>query len=429
MAEEYGSGKPRSSLEKKISILLIYWAVIMPILTGQPFVPQVLKYVADVLWLSMVLCVLIKRRIVIRKDIRQLVLLVAVLFVYAMTTALLHFDSIFYFVWGFRNLFRFYIAFFAYADMISGKTVEKWFSFLDIVFLINAVLSVIQFTFLGVRQDFLGGVFGITGHTNGYTIPLLTVVIVRHVCLSFEGKEKMGKGILFCVIALLVAAMAELKFFFVLFLLILVAAAMLTRFSAKKLVLLIVGGVATFIGAEILVYWFGFDNFFSLEGIIEQATRESYSNATAGDVNRLSAIPTLNQMILDSPLQRIFGLGLGNCDTSGVAIFNTQFYVTYSHLHYTWFTAPMVYLEMGYFGLTIYMLFFVICFWLSYKAFVRRKGNRLYCQMAIIMAMVCCALAFYNSSLRYEAAYMIYFILALPFIRQTSEDAAGEAEQ
>lgn len=419
----------RSPLEEKISILLLYLSVFIPILTGMPFVPSAVKYAADVLWLGLVLCALLKKRIVVRKNIKTLILLAAGLFGYALIVYLIRYQSIFYFIWGFRNLFRFYIAFFAFADRMNEDTVERWFSLIDIIFWINLVLTGFQFVFMGVRQDYLGGVFGTTSHTNGYTLPLLCIVVVRHLCRAFEGDETLWKGMLYCVMSLLIAAMAELKFFFVVFLLVLIAAAIITKFSVKKLIWVILGCLAAIIGAQLLVSWFGFEDFLTLEGIIEQATRGSYANSTAGDINRLSAIPALNQRILDTPLERLFGLGLGNCDTSNVAIFNTPFSVTYSYLHYTWFTAPMIYLEMGYIGMTVYLLFFVACLWLSLKAFSRKNGNRQYCQMGIIMSGICCALAFYNSSLRYEAAYMLYFILALPFLRQPTESAEDKTEQ
>lgn len=410
------------TLEQKIGILLLYWSIIMPILTGLPFVPSVLKYGADVLLIALVLCSIKKGRLSIRRNTKPLFILVVLLFGYAILLHSLQFQSAFYFLWGCRNLFRFYIAFFAYANLMRWESIEKWFACVDIIFWINVALSIIQFVFLGVRQDNLGGVFGISGGVNGYTIPLLCIVVVRHICLAFDLRESIWKCIMVCVASLLVAAMAELKFFFVVFVFSLVVAAVLSKFSFKKVALLIIAVLAAFACAQVLVYWFGFKEFLTIEGIVEIATRVSYSNSSANDVNRLSAISTLNRVILKSPLQRVCGLGLGNCDVSNFAIFNTPFGVRYSYLHYTWFAAPMVYLEMGYVGLTLYILFFVICFCLSYRAFRQKRGNRLYCQMAIIMSISCCMLAFYNASLRYEVAYIIYFVLALPFIRQSAEE-------
>ena len=419
----------QQGVEEKLSLLLIYYSVILPILMGMSFVPSAVKYFADVLWVGAVLCTVIRGRVRIGRSVLPLAVTVALLFAYVLLVYLARFQSWFYLIWGIRNLFRFYIAFFAYAYTTEESIVEQWFSFVEKIFWVNAVLSIIQFAYLGAAQDYLGGVFGTGGGTNGYTVVLLCIVVTRSLLVNFEEKGKLGRCLLICIAALAVAAMAELKFFFVLFVIILIYAAITTKFSIRKLALLIGGIIGVLIGAQVLTYWFGFDNFFSIEGIIEQATRTSYSYSDSKDVNRLSAISSLNSYFLDSPWDRIFGLGLGNCDTSSFEIFNTAFYKQNASVHYTWFTAPMVYLETGYVGLTLYLAFFVTCFGLALKRYLCGKGKKLYCQMSMIMSVICCMLAFYNASLRYEAAYMIYLVLALPFIRQSDENTAAKATQ
>ena len=124
---------------------------------------------------------------------------------------------------------------------------------------------------------------------------------------------------------------------------------------------------------------------------------------------------------MDSATDRIFGLGLGNCDTSAFSMFNSVFYSQHKSLHYTWFTAPMVYLETGYIGLALYLTFFVACFLGALKKYLKGDGNKIYCEMTMILSIIYCIVAFYNASLRYEAGYMLYFTLALPYMRKSSE--------
>lgn len=410
----------KKSLEEKLSSLLLYWSVIMPILTGIPFVPSALKYVADIIWGGLIFCTVVRGRIAVRKDILPLVITVILLAVYVTVVYLCRYQTLLYFVWGVRNLFRYYIAFFAYTNAINEENTEKWFSFLEKIFWINTAVSVVQFVFMGVKQDNLGGVFGTAGGTNGYTIALLCIVVIRSLLMNFEKRGNMSRCFWVCVAALAVAAMAELKFFFVLFVIILVYAACVTKFSFRKLLTMMCGILGVFIGVKVLVAWFGFDDFFSFKGIVELATRTSYATSTSKDVNRLSAISTLNRLVMDSPFDRIFGLGLGNCDTSAFSIFNSAFYRQHRSLHYTWFTAPMIYLETGYIGLAIYLSFFCVCFSLAVKKYLRGDGNKLYCQMTMILCVICGILVFYNASLRYEAAYMLYFVLALPFMQPSS---------
>lgn len=412
----------KKSLEERLSLFLLYWSVVMPILTGIPFVPSVLKYVADVIWVGLVFCTVVRRRVVVRKDTLPLAITIALLAIYVTLVYLCRYQTVLYFVWGVRNLFRYYVAFFAYVNTMDEDKTEIWFSFLEKIFWANAVVSVIQFVFLHVTQDNLGGVFGTEGGTNGYTLALLCIVTTRSLLINFEKKGNMNRCFLVCVVALAVSAMAELKVFFVLFVIIMAYAACVTKFSFRKLITMMCSIFGTFIAVRVLVTWFGFDDFFSFKGIVELATRTSYATSTSNDVNRLSAISTLNRLIMDSPFDKIFGLGLGNCDTSAFAMFNSVFYRQHRSLHYTWFAAPMIYLETGYIGFALYLLFFLICFTLSVRKYLRGGGNRLYCQMTMILCVVCGILIFYNASLRYEAAYMIYFVLALPYIRQSPRD-------
>ena len=170
--------------------------------------------------------------------------------------------------------------------------------------------------------------------------------------------------------------------------------------------------------SALLVALFNFENFLSIESIWKFATQEHYSSAQT--VNRLSAIPTLTRMFMPDVKDRIFGFGLGNCDTSSFAICNTPFYQAYGYLRYTFFSAAFLFLEVGYIGLFLYIAFFVLTFILIINRIKRGLCNKLHAQTALIMLGLAAILIFYNSSLRAEAGYMVFFILALPFIDKTS---------
>ena len=120
------------------------------------------------------------------------------------------------------------------------------------------------------------------------------------------------------------------------------------------------------------------------------------------------------------PLQQIFGMGLGNCDLSELSIFNSTFHQKYEFLHYSWFSSAMMFLETGFVGIAIYISFFVICLKRAVSDLKSGMGNKLFCQLTVIMAVMCIVLFFYNSSLRIESAYMVYFVLALPFMVRSS---------
>jgi len=402
-------------------IMLSLWPFIMSLLLAVPGVPGLVKYVADAAWAVMVGATLLGGSVVFQRKILPLIWIVGIFFLYTLFAYLFKFQSPFYYLWGFRNNFRFYIAFFAYVSMADEDDAYTWLKLLDILFWINFFASVIQFVFMGIRQDYLGGIFGISGGTNGYTLMFFSVVVVRSL-LQVYRKECMPKQtVMKCSAALLVAAMAEMKFFFLAFIIMLLLAMLITRFSWRKLFVIAISLVVVFYCAQLLSSWFGSGDFMSIENLWDLATKENYSSRN--DLNRLSAIATLSKRIVTNPADQLLGLGLGNCDTSVYSIFNSTFYRRYSYLNYTWFTAPMIFLETGYVGLLLYMSFFVCCFFKARKQLKSGMGNSLFCQMTMIMSVLCCIYSFYNSALRIESAYMIYFVLALPFLQGTRSES------
>ena len=211
------------------------------------------------------------------------------------------------------------------------------------------------------------------------------------------------------------SAMAELKFFFFAFTLILLLSMFLTSFSLKKVLLFLLStvlilGTTAYLGS----LYKSFDGFFSIETLLNAMSQSNY--AAANDMGRFSALRIISRRFLKDVPSKIFGLGLGNCDVSSFSFFNTPFYNTYENTHYHFFSHAFMFLENGYVGLFFYTGFFVMCLFSSAKSLWRKRGVPLFCQMAVILSILCLILLFYNSALRTEAGFMIYFVLALSFI-------------
>lgn len=227
-------------------------------------------------------------------------------------------------------------------------------------------------------------------------------------------------------VAMVIAALAELKFFFVEALLILLMAVCLAPLRRRNLLLILGGATAVAFGVLVLEWVFpNYSGFFSWSWMWEAASA-SRGYTSSGDFNRLNAIARINDRFLLHWWDRLFGLGLGNCETSAFAVLNTPFFRKYGHLHYSWMSHAFWYLECGWLGLSFYMGFFVLLFF-KIRTVERNWGDaRLpLCKTARIMALLCPLIAVYNSSLRTEAGYMVYFILAIPFMNC----AAGKGEK
>lgn len=408
---------------------VVLFMVLLPFAFGFLFdflgLPDIFKYLLDVMWIILFATLFLKKYIHLHKEIIPLFVTVILFFLYTFVLYLLNYQSIFYYVWGLRNNFRFYIYFFAVCLLFSEDDANAVYKMFDILFWINAIVTFIQYFALGYNQDRLGGIFGVQVGVNGYTIIFFVIVLSRSLLSYMSKVESTFSCFSKCIVALVISAIAELKVFYIIFLIILGLSALLTEFTWRKFLVLAIGAVCAILGSILLSMLFDFENSLSLKYIWELATQEHYT--TKGTVNRLSAIPVLARTVLKEFSERLFGLGLGNCDTSSLEIFNTPFFNSHSGLRYHWFSCAVMFLETGYMGILIYIAFFVICCLILRKKLIEHIGNRLFSQMAIIMVVICMILFFYNGSLRTESAYMIYFVLAIPFINVDREISADEA--
>ena len=404
----------KRSLIEWMVLIVAFWSFLFEPANLLPGTLSYLKYLPDGILLALIILTLFGGRISVQRKLLLPAILAFLFFLYTLIVYLFRYQSVAYYLWGFRNNFRFIVAFFAFVSIVDEVDAKTWIRWIDILFWINIPVTLFQFIVLGLRGDYLGGIFGVAKGVNADSIVLISLVLGRSFLMTFHGEEKMWLCVLKSACSMFVAAAAELKFLFLIFIMLLIGASMLTRYSWRKMLLWCLAAVILIIGVSFAVSLFDYVEGFTLKRLWTLATQDNYSSGE--DVNRLSAISTLSKNIVKNPVEQLFGLGLGNCDTSAFAACNTPFYKQYSYLHYTWVMVAMLFLETGYVGLTIYFLFLISCGWCTYKQYKRGQGNRVDNQTAFLMTALCMALIFYNASLRVETAYTIYFILAIPFI-------------
>lgn len=386
--------------------------------------PSFVKYFVDAAYVVAVLFLVSSKQTLLSQKVFPFLIFTVGFLVFTVFVHMFNFQSPFYYLWGFRNNFRFFIVFILYAIFFDEDDLKNCLKIIDVLFWVNAVISAFQFIVLGYEQDHLGGIFGVKNGCNAFTLIFFGIVIGKSV-LSFMSKNE-SSLLCFtkCGISLLVAAMAELKIYFIIFPFILVVSALITKFSFRKLSLMLVSAVMLIFASMIIATIFKDQDIISIERLLETITATNY--ATAEDLGRFTAIPTISRNILTKPLERIFGLGLGNCDTSSFAICNTPFYQSHSYLHYEWFSSAMMFLETGYLGLIAYLSFFVMCFVLARKRMKSGLSKELFCQISMITSLICIIMVFYNSALRTEAAYLSFFALALPFAGKDYSESVSE---
>ena len=332
--------------KRSVSEWMLYFVFFYPFLqaalTEWIGVPDIIKFLIDACLIYLLIEMFFHPSIYINKSLMPFFALVVIFLFYTLITYFFNFQSPFYYLWGLRNNFRFYVAFFAFVLLVQWDDVKKWFNALEFLYVINFFVILVQF-FGGKEQDFLGGIFGVQRGCNGSLVLFLTIIVGKSILEFMRGEGKAIKCFIIAASSLLISAMSELKFFFVIFIIILLLSALMTKQSLKKLLFLIFSAIAIGFFASILSAWYkSFDSFLSFENLLNALVNPNY--ATDEDIGRFTAIPVISENFLQGFWDKLFGMGLGNADESSLAIFHTPFYDSYHTFHYSYFSYAMMFL-------------------------------------------------------------------------------------
>ncbi len=394
--------------------------------------PSLVKYTVDVAWLSLLLVMAMMRGSTLDADMRRIALVIGAFFIAGTVSFIFNFQSPFYYLWGIRNNARFFVFFFACVFFVKEHSVEYYLKFLDIVFWINIPIVLFQFFVLDLKWDYLGGLFGVGVGCNAYTNSLMVVVATKALLFYLNKRESLLSCVVKCAFTLGIAALSELKAYMIEFVILLILVTLFTSFSWRKVGIIASGAVGVIVAVNILVMLFPtFESWFNIRSIWETASSDAgYTNT--GDLNRLTAIPMVLDRFLPGNMDKLIGLGLGNCDYSSSFQFLTSpFYWVYGDTNYVWFSTSFLVLETGILGFVLYCAFFVFVFLAADRRQKNGEADRVLCQMSKVMAVMSLFFVVYNVSMRTESAYLVYFILALPFIkgRVSARESAVQDER
>ena len=406
---------------------LLFYIFTLPfafyLLMGILSLPPMIKYTIDIAWVWLAFLIIVNRISIPNKESR-IILRVVLLFIGStILGAIINVVSPIYYLWGFRNNVRFFVFFFSCILFLKERNLESYLKIFDNLFWVNFVLTLYQFFVLGIKQDYLGGIFGVSIGCNSFTNIFLLIVITKSVLLCVHKKERLSTCLCKCAAALLVAALAELKVFFLEIAIVIVMATWQGRPSARKLVIILLSALGAIVAIRVLVYLApDFAEWFNWETIIETAASDQ-GYTMSNDMNRLTAITMSWNRFLDSWVNKILGFGLGSCDHSdSFSFLLTPFFKAHSELNYIWFSSAFLILETGVVGLVLYFLLFICIFRYAGKCKKKYPEMLIYAKLSQIMSVMCMIMIIYNSAMRTEAAYMAYFVLALPFVRRESHN-------
>ena len=395
-------------------LFIFFFPAAQAFLTELLPIPDAIKFLCDGFLVLLLLKLFSQRFTKIDNYSMPFVVIVGLFFFITLVGYLFNYQSVFYYLWGLRNNIRMFVAFFAFAYLADWEDAKGWIKALDVLFVINFAVVILQY-FSGYGQDYIGGIFGTSKGCNGSLLIFLCIVFAKTILSFMRGEEKMSKCIFVSVASLLVSTLSELKMFFILFILILFMASFMTAHSIKKTLFFAFGAVLIVLFSTLLtVLYKDFTDFLSFDSLIKALTDTGY--ATDEDIGRFTALPVISQRFLPGFFRKLFGLGLGNCDSSSLSMFNTPFFKSHQTVHYSYFSYAFLFLETGFVGLALYASFFVASFFVSRKLKKLEMADEFACQMSIILSVISLILLVYNSSLRMEIGFMLFFFLALPII-------------
>lgn len=395
-------------------LFIFFFPAAQAFLTELLPIPDAIKFLCDGFLVLLLLKLFSQRFTKIDNYSMPFVVIVGLFFFITLVGYLFNYQSVFYYLWGLRNNIRMFVAFFAFAYLADWEDAKGWIKALDVLFVINFAVVILQY-FSGYGQDYIGGIFGTSKGCNGSLLIFLCIVFAKTILSFMRGEEKMSKCIFVSVASLLVSTLSELKMFFILFILILFMASFMTAHSIKKTLFFAFGAVLVVLFSTLLtVLYKDFTDFLSFDSLIKALTDTGY--ATDEDIGRFTALPVISQRFLPGFFRKLFGLGLGNCDSSSLSMFNTPFFESHQTVHYSYFSYAFLFLETGFVGLALYASFFVASFFVSRKLKKLEMADEFACQMSIILSVISLILLVYNSSLRMEIGFMLFFVFALPII-------------
>lgn len=403
------------------------FVLVMPFLFGLLIdlieLTTLVKHVIDIAWIILLGMLILNKFMTANRETNKILGFIAIFFCITLVGFIINLKSPLYYLWGFRNNFRFFIFLLSCISFLDFENLDGYLKIFDKLFYLNFAVSLVQYFGFGIKQDRLGGIFGNAEGSNGFTIIFFSIVVSKSILSYLNNKEKFYLLFIKCLMAIIVSALAELKFFYFLFMVIVAVAVLVTEFTFKKLALILLSVAGVILGITILMKVFpNWANWFTIDSILKTAlSTKGYTGA--GDMNRLTSVPMSLNMFLTSWPKRLLGLGLGNCDTSTFSFLNTPFFKSNGYLHYSWFSTSFMILEAGLIGLLTYLSFFALIYVYALKRIKNGKGEKLYCQLAMVMSIVALILVVYNQSMRTEAAYMMFFIFSLPFINKRQSNS------
>ena len=404
----------------------LYWLMFYGVLRDLVGVPGYVAYMLDLFNIILIAYVIFNGKMIKYRNSRVGLWIILSFFCSTVIGLIAVDGSPILYIWGFRNVFRYYAYFISCTVLLDISDVLEIIPKLKKIYIINFFICLVEFG-LGYSGDNIGGIFGTQRGCNGYLNFFMIVISAIYVTEYLEKKIGLMQTMIAIMSCFFLMAIAELKVYLFELPVIILIGMLNAKFSFRKIIIIMLGVCGIAVGISMLGHYFessGLD-FFTSDAITKYMGDRGYTNS--GDLSRMNAVSQLYERFLNGNLLgTLFGIGLGNASYSAAfSFFNSRFYLLNQALHYQWFTDAIIFIETGTVGLMLYELFFIRIFTYSRKinkrianGYSNDISQQLRCvvQVAGITAILCIINSVYNSALNMDAGYMAFFVFAVPAI-------------
>lgn len=396
---------------------IVVYSFVVRFLIDDLGIPSAANYVCDGLLMLALLFAVIKPRedYQATKSARCVAIFVLLFWLVATSSAILNGIELVLYFWAFRNTFRLFGFLYCCVRLLSSHDVENLMKFFLAFFWVNVLVCSFQYFALGTGQDNTNGLFGSGSGGNAMINILMFSVTAYHLFGYNVGKIRLWQVISVAAACCYISAIAEIKVFYVELPLLIGLVALLQKPSFKTVLLIALVLLFLVAGIQVLTAFNPyFTNYFTLDNIIESSSKGGYSNAD--NLNRLTAVSTLDRMFMRTSRDHMLGLGFGAGQYS--QFFESSLYSVYGEiLNWSWFTDAVVFLETGWLGLSLYV---AILGAVAFGTFRKRRAfnaGPAVLRMSLSVVLLSLLLIVYNCTLTTDpGCYFIAVLFSFPYI-------------
>lgn len=270
---------------------------------------------------------------------------------------------------------------------------------------LNLACTLIQFFVYGLTSDYNNGAF-----TGGAEQNFFCSILIAYYFYAYNNKLATLRQFLFILISsFTIAILQDEKFIFIAVILILINYLFNQKISFRNIIGILLLSLSLIFALRNLD-----DSQSNSIGSIDNAIEYSQTAGLGYGFPRIGSSSLISEMFFDSPVKKMFGLGLGTGTENKAPGVDLSFSYQYGGLCYFLFTFQNVFLQTGWLGIITFVSFFVYLY--IYNRRWKQKSPYQYkwlYDVAISISLITILIIWYNGTLRVYYAVLPYIILGL----------------